>query len=52
VVMGYPNNFPVKYIKTSKEMYENHFAYILSLETQLQFGIFLRAAADFVFVPR
>ncbi|KAI8374558.1 uncharacterized protein BYT42DRAFT_499097 [Radiomyces spectabilis] len=51
VIIGQPNNYPLQWVKALEDRYPKHVKVMSTLEEQLEWLVYYRAAADFVFVP-
>ncbi|ORZ16161.1 hypothetical protein BCR41DRAFT_305562 [Lobosporangium transversale] len=51
VIMGQPNNFPVKLVNNLERLFKGTVVVISDAKTQDDWGIFWRVAADFLLVP-
>ncbi|KAG0006035.1 hypothetical protein BGZ80_008970 [Entomortierella chlamydospora] len=51
VIMGQPNNFPVKSVNNLERLFKDTVTVISDPETQNEWGAFWRTAADFLLVP-
>jgi len=51
VIMGQPNNFPVKSVENLERLFKGTVKVISDAKTQDDWGVYWRAAADFLLVP-
>ncbi|KAG0172776.1 hypothetical protein DFQ28_002937 [Apophysomyces sp. BC1034] len=51
VIMGQPNNYPLRWVEALQERYGNHVVVMSTPADQRRWLVFYRAAADFIFVP-
>ncbi|KAG0302965.1 hypothetical protein BGZ98_007099 [Dissophora globulifera] len=51
VIMGQPNNYPVKSVNNLERLFKGTVTVISDASTQEQWGIYWRTAADFLLVP-
>ncbi|KAF8983239.1 hypothetical protein BGZ46_010611 [Entomortierella lignicola] len=51
VIMGQPNNFPIKSVNNLERLYKGTVTVISDPKTQDEWGVYWRTAADFLIVP-
>ncbi|KAF9909975.1 hypothetical protein EC991_007594 [Linnemannia zychae] len=51
VIMGQPNNYPLRSVTNLQRLFKGTVTVISDAKTQDDWGVFWRAAADFLFVP-